>query len=180
MDFSPIITTASPKNAEALRKLGATHVLNRDLLPGEVIAEIKEISPQPLEYIFDAAMSDSSQQLAVEIASAAKENMKNQKYVSLVTPCTSVSAPRDDRIKIARVFGGASPHNAELFKSLYGEKLFKWLEVGSIVVSKALSGSCFSEYAELLLAKQSGSFTRRVGRSSRRLKEVGRRNGLPA
>ncbi|PIL26592.1 hypothetical protein GSI_12350 [Ganoderma sinense ZZ0214-1] len=58
--FSPIITTASPKNTSLLRSLGAAHVLDRALSPDTLRAALSEsttvtaAAAAPITYVYDA------------------------------------------------------------------------------------------------------------------------------
>ncbi|KAI0642025.1 GroES-like protein [Trametes meyenii] len=52
--FSPIIVTASIHNAELLRSLGATHVLDRNLLEDELLSQVREIAGGDVEVVYDA------------------------------------------------------------------------------------------------------------------------------
>ena len=52
--FSPIITTASPKNSTHLASLGATHVLDRALGPDALRAALAAVGPTPITYVYDA------------------------------------------------------------------------------------------------------------------------------
>ncbi|KAI0072599.1 GroES-like protein [Panus rudis PR-1116 ss-1] len=62
--FSPIIATASLHNAERLKSLGATHVINRTLPISQIIDEVRKITSKPFKFVYDAA---ASQQLGLEI-----------------------------------------------------------------------------------------------------------------
>ncbi|KAI0675553.1 GroES-like protein [Trametes maxima] len=66
--FSPIITTASPRNAAFVQSLGATHVLDRALPADTLRAEILKIAGTPLAYIFDAVSERDTQNLAYDVA----------------------------------------------------------------------------------------------------------------
>ena len=52
--FSPIITTASLKNAELLKSYGAMHVLDRSLPQNALIAEVSKIAGEPISLVYDA------------------------------------------------------------------------------------------------------------------------------
>jgi len=119
------------KNELSLKQLGATHVLSRDLSTPEVIAEIKKITPKPIEYAYDAVVYDSTQQLAVDIVSLSPKGG----HVALATPYATITSANEN-VKIAKIFGGATPYNDELFKTLYHDKLYEWVEKGFIIVSR--------------------------------------------
>ncbi|TFK84531.1 GroES-like protein [Polyporus arcularius HHB13444] len=63
--FSPIITTASLRNEDWLKSLGATHVIDRTLPDEAILAEIPKLTRgEPIVYAFDAVGFEQSQQLA--------------------------------------------------------------------------------------------------------------------
>ncbi|KZT67311.1 GroES-like protein [Daedalea quercina L-15889] len=85
--FGPIITTASLRNAEWLQKLGATHVLDRNIPLDMLETELKKITPEPFKVIYDAVASPETQNfaygllapghtLAVVMPVAVKEELK--------------------------------------------------------------------------------------------------------
>ncbi|CAL1717314.1 unnamed protein product [Somion occarium] len=65
--FSPIITTASPKNADFVTSFGATHVLDRNLSREVLIAKIREITSQPVHLVYDAVSFPETQNVAYDI-----------------------------------------------------------------------------------------------------------------
>ncbi|KAH9936498.1 chaperonin 10-like protein [Fomitopsis serialis] len=65
--FGPVITTASLRNADWLEKLGATHVLDRDLSLDALAAELKKITAEPFKVIYDAVASPEMQNFAYGI-----------------------------------------------------------------------------------------------------------------
>ncbi|CAL1717235.1 unnamed protein product [Somion occarium] len=65
--FSPIITTASPRNAEFVKSLGATHVLDRNLSHDDLIAEVRKITSEPFRVIYDAVALPETQDVAYDI-----------------------------------------------------------------------------------------------------------------
>ncbi|KAF7792661.1 hypothetical protein EIP86_003758 [Pleurotus ostreatoroseus] len=67
--YSPIITTASVKNTEYLKSLGATHVLDRNFSPSSLTTTIAEITQKPVQLIFDAVSSADTQNLGYELLS---------------------------------------------------------------------------------------------------------------
>lgn len=62
--FSPIITTASLHNADLLKAFGATHVVDRKSV---VVAEVRSITREPIDFIFDAISEGGTQEQALEI-----------------------------------------------------------------------------------------------------------------
>jgi len=65
--FGPIITTASLHNAEWLKKLGSTHVLDRNLSFDALAAEWSKITTEPFKIIYDAIASPDMQNFAYGI-----------------------------------------------------------------------------------------------------------------
>ena len=65
--FDPIITTASPHNADLLKTTGATHVLDRKLSSDALYAEINKIAFRPIKTIYDAAGTPETQNLGYEL-----------------------------------------------------------------------------------------------------------------
>ena len=65
--FDPLITTSSLHNADYLKQLGATHVLDRKLSPEELHAEIRKITSKPFRTIFDAAAFPDTQNLGYDL-----------------------------------------------------------------------------------------------------------------
>ncbi|KAI0076490.1 GroES-like protein [Panus rudis PR-1116 ss-1] len=65
--FSPIISTASAHNAEFLKSLGATHVVDRSLPATEIVEQVKKIAGGPLKYIYDGVGVPDVQQQGIEL-----------------------------------------------------------------------------------------------------------------
>jgi len=133
--FSPIITTASLSNTDALKKIGATHVLGRDLSANDLISQVGKITDSmktSLEYVYDVVAAEATQKLSVDLVQTLSHNKGG--YIAVASPHILVSPP-SDKIKIAKVFGAPAAYNDELFKYLYQNLLYGWLEKGVIVVS---------------------------------------------
>ena len=87
--FSPLITTASPRNIDSLKSLGATHVLDRNLSTEALHAEIKKIADKPITTIYDAVGSPETQNLGYDLlgpggvlAAVQPDSIKPEKKVS--------------------------------------------------------------------------------------------------
>ncbi|OCH85946.1 GroES-like protein [Obba rivulosa] len=65
--FSPLITTASPRNAGALKALGATHVVDRNLPADALAEEVAKITSLPIEVALDAISLPTTQNAAYDI-----------------------------------------------------------------------------------------------------------------
>lgn len=61
--FSPIITTASPRNTDTLKRQGATHVLDRNLSDEALLAEVQKIAA-PIKVVLDAVSDPQTQNIA--------------------------------------------------------------------------------------------------------------------
>ena len=65
--FSPIITTASLRNADMLKGIGATHVLDRNLPTSALSEEIMKITSKPLQIVYDAISLPATQNAAFDV-----------------------------------------------------------------------------------------------------------------
>ncbi|KAF9564506.1 GroES-like protein [Agrocybe pediades] len=133
--FSPIITTASLKNEEALKKAGATHVVDRSLSNDDIIAEIAKITAgKQVQHVYDSVGSDITQKLSVDLLSQSGSGGT----VAFGLPWLTVSEADYPSVKMAKI--AASPHlpqNFELFKSLYtSNKLSTWIKEGLIIPNR--------------------------------------------
>ena len=74
--YSPIITTASARNAEYVKSLGATHVLDRNTVPISALGDaVKKITSEPITIAFDSISEAETQNAAYEVLS--DENNRN-------------------------------------------------------------------------------------------------------
>lgn len=64
--FSPIITTASKRNEDYLKSLGATHVIDRSIPLADAV---KAVTSKPIKIIYDAISEKDTQTSAYEILS---------------------------------------------------------------------------------------------------------------
>ena len=131
--FSPIITTASPKNSALLKALGATHVLDRALSPDALRAALPAT---PITYVYDAfGRGRDAQRLGYSVLAPGGA------FVSVIpfddgalTDLVEESEGKREGERIARTrasytFPGNGELGVEIFKRLTG-----WLESGVIVV----------------------------------------------
>ncbi|KAI0692463.1 GroES-like protein [Cerioporus squamosus] len=65
--FSPIITTASLRNTQFVKSLGATHVVDRTLPRAELVQTIQNIAGGPIELVYDAICVAETKELGYEI-----------------------------------------------------------------------------------------------------------------
>jgi NADPH:quinone reductase-like Zn-dependent oxidoreductase len=121
--FSPIIATASSKHADSLKDMGTTHILDRNLTAALLKDEIKKITDKPIKFVYDSVSTESTQQVALDILTPGG--------LALLVGSATVK-PIDDK-QIAQVFAGLMvPHNVELLRTLYHDKVYKILESGAI------------------------------------------------
>lgn len=135
--FHPIITTASLHNAELLKSLGATHVLDRHLPSDAVLAKLRELTGgKPLEFAFDAVSLPETQLVAYQALAPS-----GALAVALPDAIPAEVKKEGDGKRVVYVVGNVHvPPNratgAELFK-----RLTEWLETGAIKV-RFLSWLC--------------------------------------
>ena len=125
--FSPIITTASSRNAAWLSTIGATHVLDRNLSDDALKAEVKKITADPIKVIYDTVALPATQNLAYDLLAPGGT------LALTLTPAIQAEKQTADK-KVFQVFGDpyTPPHRTfgtSLFASLYG-----YLEAGEIKV----------------------------------------------
>ena len=68
--YSPIITTASVRNTQLLKSLGASHVLDRNLPASSLSAAVAEITKKPILLVYDAASTPETENLGYDLLSA--------------------------------------------------------------------------------------------------------------
>ncbi len=124
--FSPIITTASLKNAPLLQSFGATHVFDRVLSAGDLRAEVNKVAGGPVPVVYDAISLPETQIAAYGLLAP------NGKLLTVLNE--EVKEPSDGR-SLVQVHGVIQfPHHHEFGKTLY-EALPSLLESGDIKVS---------------------------------------------
>lgn len=55
------------KNTEALKSLGATHVLDRNLAEDALVAEVRKITSKPIKFAFDSISSRETQNTSYKL-----------------------------------------------------------------------------------------------------------------
>ena len=127
---SPIIATASLKNTDLLKSLGATHVIDRQLSSDEILAKISKItSGTPIEYVYDAISLADTEPVAYQALAPGG-------VLVLVLPDVIPPEIQDkaDGKKVVNAFGNVQvPHNRKLGVEMYN-RLTEWLETGVLVV----------------------------------------------
>ncbi|PCH39325.1 GroES-like protein [Wolfiporia cocos MD-104 SS10] len=123
--FSPIITTASLTNADYLRGLGATHVLDRKLSAEQLKAQVSSITSASIQIVYDAISEADTQVAAYDLVSSGGT-------LVLVLANSIPESKRTSDRKIVNVFGNVNaPDNRATGASLY-KQLTRLLENGSI------------------------------------------------
>ncbi|KAI0760987.1 GroES-like protein [Trametes elegans] len=130
--FSPIITTASLRNEELLKSLGATHVIDRSLSSDAILAELPKLTQgKPIEFVYDAISLADTEALAYDALAPGGSLL-------LVLPDVIPAGKKKegDNKKVITVFGSVhSPENREVGVKLYSH-LTEWLAKGVIVPNR--------------------------------------------
>ena len=122
--FNPIITTASPKNTDLLKALGATHVIDRS---ADLPATVKVITPGPIKYVYDAISTKQTGESAYEVVAPGGT-------LIAVLDFALDESRLDNNKRVARVVGTVhDPTQRALGVSLY-KHLTKLLESSEIKV----------------------------------------------
>ncbi|KAG6840392.1 hypothetical protein C0991_007022 [Blastosporella zonata] len=124
--FSPIITTASLKHTPFLKSLGATDVLDRNLSTEALKVEIKKLTNEPIDIIYDAISSATTQQTGHDLLVPGG---------NLITVLNLAITKSNDigHIQVAGIL--RLPQNKELLEGLYA-KLSQLLEQGAIIPNR--------------------------------------------
>ncbi|KAI0783888.1 GroES-like protein [Irpex lacteus] len=134
--FRPIITTASLRNADFLKSLGATHVIDRNLPLGDAV---KSITTEPIKYVYDAISTKDTQQPSYDVLAP------GGKLIIVLHPALDKSKI-DDSKTVVEAFGAVyDPAQRELGATVF-KHFTSLLESGEIkpnnveVVSNDLAG----------------------------------------
>ena len=141
--FSPIITTASIKHAEALKGLGADVVLARNLSTEELRQEISKHTSKPISLIYDAVSLDSTLGIAANLLAP---------NGTLVTTRPDVIRELDQGKTIIREVSILRlEQNMALLEDLFQNHLSGWVEKGLVHVR--ISCSLCENYTDLFSAQ---------------------------
>lgn len=144
LDFSPIIVYASSKHSQYLKSLGATHIVDRQLVPLPAFpSAIKDITSNELKIVFDAVGGVEALDAGFECLATGGE---------LVTVDSSSRAdrggpktPPPEGKTLLAVFGTVRLPHGRAFGNILYEKLPSLLEHGIIVVTIYLSTCVLSQ-----------------------------------
>ena len=130
--FSPIIATASLHNAEYLKSLGATHVIDRTLPTDTVRAKAEDLAGGPFDLVYDAVSTSDTMPLAYALTSPSGDMV-------VVSPPSNLARDEEPKKKVHMARGLlALPGNEDIGASLLGA-LPVLLEAGEIKVRHALA-----------------------------------------
>mgnify|MGYP001450386271 CR=1 FL=1 len=134
--FNPIISTASPRNFELVKSLGASHVLDRTKPLTQ--RDIEGITPKPITHIVDCVSVPETRKAALEL-------LAPRGKVAFFTPAMDERAEQEQAAKekkmTMRVLGVKGlPFNVELMKE-WSANVTSWLERGELKVSRDTSST---------------------------------------
>lgn len=128
--FSPIITTASLRNTDLLKSLGATHVIDRNTPASSFASEIATITTKPITLVFDSIAAEETQQLGYD-------TLAEGGHIVIVLQPSFKETPGSTK-KVVRVLGNVQvPENKEIGRVL-AQHLPALLEAGDIIVCTIL------------------------------------------
>ncbi|KAI0788293.1 GroES-like protein [Fomes fomentarius] len=130
--FSPIIATASLRNADIVKSVGATHVVDRSLPSAALIEEIQKIAGGPIELVYDAITASDTLKVGYDlvapggsliIVSHFHDKLPEDKEVNVVTTFGMLAVPENHEFsaRLAREVEGLLKQG--LFKPLVAEVL---------------------------------------------------------
>ncbi|KAF8557925.1 GroES-like protein [Imleria badia] len=123
--FSPLITTASLRNTDLLKSLGATHVIDRNIPASSFASEIGNITTQPIPLVFDTVGTADTQQLGYDTLA------EGGHFVVILKP--SIQETPGSTKKVVGVFGNVQvPANRAIGRALT-QSLSALVEAGDIV-----------------------------------------------
>ena len=124
--FSPIITTASLRNTDLLKSLGATHVIVRHTPASSFASEIASITTSPISLVFDSVGTAETQQLGYD-------TLAEGGHIVVVLKSSIQETPGSTK-KVVGVFGNVQvTANREIGRAL-AQSLSGLLESGDIIV----------------------------------------------
>lgn len=124
--FSPIITTASLRNTDFLKSLGATHVIDRNTPASSFASEIASITTSPIPLVFDTIGTSETQQLGYD-------NLAEGGHIVVVVKSSIQETPGSTK-KVVGVFGNVQFATNRAIGRALAQNLSGFLEAGDIVV----------------------------------------------
>ena len=125
--MSPIITTASPQNFDLVKSLGATNPIDRHLAPSDIEKAIKEITSEPIKFVYDTVSLPATQNLGYGLLSSGGI------LVVFLSPKVDEEKKTPDKTIIGSHGTGYAAPNRSLCIDLYNH-LTELLESGDIQV----------------------------------------------
>jgi len=128
-----IITVASARNEAALRAMGATHIVDRHASPESIAAQIREISPEGVEHVFDCVSWENELSLALSIVPTTQPSV----VLTLHPPNEGIKLAKEKGLNdcSVRFILGTNDCLQPLTQQLW-VNLPKWVEQGKIRVPK--------------------------------------------
>ncbi|KAI9573299.1 chaperonin 10-like protein [Boletus coccyginus] len=123
--FSPIITTASPRNTDLLKSLGATHVIDRHTPPSSFASEIANITTKPIPLVFDTVAAAETQHLGYD-------TLAEGGHLVVVLPPSVKETPGSTKKVVPVLASVHAPANRTIGRAL-AQNLPALLEAGDIV-----------------------------------------------
>ncbi|TBU40037.1 GroES-like protein [Dichomitus squalens] len=131
--YAAIIATSSLKHQEFLKSLGATHIIDRNLPPGEIQAQVRTFAAgKPITYVYDAIGEPEEQRLSYELLADGGAFVTVQPFFhEYLEDLVTENEP------VIRVYGTFDvPENYKLGSEVYS-RLPEWLATGVIVPNRA-------------------------------------------
>lgn len=124
--FSPIITTASEKNASYLQALGADAVLSRNLSTTDLANAIAKITSKPITVVIDSISLPQTQKLGVDLLAP------GGKLLTVLASTLTEADLEGDKSTIEGLGLLRVPQNIGLNEEMYHDHLSGWVERGWI------------------------------------------------
>ncbi|TBU53919.1 GroES-like protein [Dichomitus squalens] len=131
--YAAIIATSSLKHQEFLKSLGATHIIDRNLPPGEIQAQVRTFAAgKPITYVYDAIGERDGQRLSYELLADGGAFVTVQPFFhEYLEDLVTESKP------VIRALGSFElPGHGKLGLEVYS-RLSEWLATGVIVPNRA-------------------------------------------
>ncbi|KAI0783892.1 GroES-like protein [Irpex lacteus] len=135
--FNPIIATASLKNTELLKSLGATHVIDRH---ADLVTSVSNITSESIKFVYDTIGNKQAAEPAYTILASGGT------FINLNAPSPIDEAKQDSTKRVANVFGIAHDPSQHAVAVSVWANVTKLLEAGDIkpniveIVPNGLSG----------------------------------------